>query len=168
MEILKSSGFHPNKHLNITKTHLHNETHHNFSSFHTPGRLMNMLLPVLLLLAASCTVPVAGSGAKGRELPGANSFLRTGQTLPTGRQGADMPRRCLRATSSSSAEFLEEVVWHGKSRGDERARKTLHAVDWCMLTLLIPSSPFFFSPFDVCDIAPRRLLLEWPWVLPER
>ena len=51
---------------------------------------MNMLLTVLLLLAASCTVPVAGAGAKGRELPGANSFLRTGQTLPTGRQGAGM------------------------------------------------------------------------------
>ena len=49
-----------------------------------------MLLPVLLLLAASCTVPVAGAGAKGRKLPGANSFLRTGQTLPTGRQGAGM------------------------------------------------------------------------------
>jgi hypothetical protein len=49
-----------------------------------------MLLPVLLLLAASCTVPVAGAGAKGRKLPGANSFLRTGQTLPSGRQGAGM------------------------------------------------------------------------------
>jgi hypothetical protein len=51
---------------------------------------MNMLIPVVLLLAASCTVPVDGAGAKGRKLPGTNSFLRTGQTLPTGRQGAGM------------------------------------------------------------------------------
>ena len=49
-----------------------------------------MLLPVLLLLAASCTVPVAWAGAKGKKMPVANSFLRTGQTLPTGRQGAGM------------------------------------------------------------------------------
>jgi hypothetical protein len=51
---------------------------------------MKMQLPVLLLLAASSTVPVAGAGTKGRKLPVANSFLRTGQTLPTGRQGAGM------------------------------------------------------------------------------
>ncbi len=49
-----------------------------------------MLIPVVLLLAASCTVPVDGAGAKGRKLPGTNSFLRTGQTLPTGRQCAGM------------------------------------------------------------------------------
>ena len=51
---------------------------------------MNLLPPLLILLAASCTVPVAEAGAKGRELAGANSFLHTGQTLPTGRQGAGM------------------------------------------------------------------------------
>jgi hypothetical protein len=49
-----------------------------------------MLLFVSLLLAVTCIVPVAEAGAKGRKLPGANSFLRTGQTLPTGRQGAGM------------------------------------------------------------------------------
>ena len=51
---------------------------------------MNLLSSLLILLAASCTVPVAEAGAKGRELAGANSFLHTGQTLPTGRQGAGM------------------------------------------------------------------------------
>jgi len=84
-----------------------------------------MLLPVLLLLAASCTVPVAGAGAKGRKLPGANSFLRTGQTLPTGRQGAGM------VILKSNI-----VVFGGVSGGGacgtaqrEARRKTLRAVD---------------------------------------
>ena len=49
-----------------------------------------MLRPILLLLAASFIVPGVEAAAKGRQLAAANMFLHTGQTLPTGRQGAGM------------------------------------------------------------------------------
>lgn len=49
-----------------------------------------MLHPILLLLASSFLVQGVDAAAKGRQLAAANMFLHTGQTLPTGRQGAGM------------------------------------------------------------------------------
>jgi hypothetical protein len=52
-----------------------------------------MLLPVLLLLAASCTVPVDGAGAKGRKLPGANSSRADRAFMFGGLGGECLPSR---------------------------------------------------------------------------
>ncbi len=111
-----------------------------------------MLIPMVLLLTASCTVPVDGAGAKGRKLPGANSFLRTGQTLPTGRQGAGMVMlksnivvfggvagggACGKAQRESRRGRERRRLprcrvpraGHSGTRGEQRARETLRFLD---------------------------------------
>ena len=54
------------------------------------SRKLHRILPTVLLLSVPFFAPGVEAAAKVRHMADANKFLVSGQTLPTGRQGAGM------------------------------------------------------------------------------